>query len=129
MRPLDWVALNVRFTTNDKCAKLHTVAASNNRDHTWRSLHCCLFMPHISGCCFSHTSRSFPAPTPPELPSQEEPRPGVTASAPVSDVSTPAYTNGVWPPVRSVSVAQKNKPSTMLSSNVPSIDLPTDCMA
>jgi len=28
-----------------------------------------------------------------------------------------------------VSVAQKNKPSTMLSSNVQSIDLPMDCMA
>jgi len=28
-----------------------------------------------------------------------------------------------------VSVTQKNKPSTMLFSNVQSIDLPTDCMA
>jgi len=28
-----------------------------------------------------------------------------------------------------VSVAQKNKPSTMLSSNVLSIDLPMNCMA
>ena len=35
-------------------------------------------------------------------------------------VSTPACANGVWPPLRSVSVLQKNKPSTMLSSN-PSI--------
>jgi len=31
--------------------------------------------------------------------------------------------------LRPVSVAQKNKPSAMLSSNVQSIDLPTDCMA
>ena len=66
---------------------------------------------------------------PPEWPSQEEPGSGLTASAPVSDVSAPACTNGVWPPLRPVSVAQKNKPSTMLSSNVQSIDLPMDCMA
>jgi len=39
------------------------------------------------------------------------------------------YKWGVWPPLRPVSVAQKNKPSTMLSSNVQSIDLPTDCTA
>ena len=42
---------------------------------------------------------------------------------------TPACTNGVWPPLRSVSVAQKNKQSTMLSSNVQSIYFPMDCMA
>ena len=66
---------------------------------------------------------------PPEWPSQEEPGSGLTTSAPVSDVSAPACTNGVWPPLRPVSVAQKNKPSTMLSSNVQSIDLPMDCMA
>jgi len=29
------------------CAKLHTVAASNTRDHTTRSLYYCLFAPHI----------------------------------------------------------------------------------
>jgi len=46
-----------------------------------------------------------------------------------SGVSAPVCTNGVWPPLRPVSVAQKNKPSTMLSSNVQSIDFPTDCMA
>ena len=40
-----------------------------------------------------------------------------------------AYTNGVWPPLRPVSVAQKNKPSTMLSSNVQSIDFFMDCTA
>ena len=28
------------------CAKLHTVAASNNRDHSTRSLYYCLFAPH-----------------------------------------------------------------------------------
>ena len=108
IRPLGWVALNVRFTTSGKCAKLHTVAECNNRDHTWRSFHYCLVMPHIYGCCFSRTSRSFPAPAPPELPSQEEPGSGLTASALVSDVSAPAYTSGVWPPLRPVSVAQKN---------------------
>ena len=66
---------------------------------------------------------------PPEWPSQEEPRSSLTASAPVSDVSAPACTNGVWPPLRPVSVVQKNKPSTMLSSNVQSIDLPMECKA
>ena len=35
--------------------------------------------------------------------------------------------NGVWPPLRPVSVAQKNEPSTMLSSNVQSIAIPRDC--
>jgi len=54
---------------------------------------------------------------------------GLTASAPVSGVSDPTYTNGVWLPLRPVSVAYKNKPSTMLSSNVQFIDLPMDCMA
>jgi len=29
------------------CAKLHTVAASNNRSHSPRSLYFCLFAPHI----------------------------------------------------------------------------------
>ena len=65
----------------------------------------------------------------PEWPSQEDPGSGLTASTLVSDVSTLACTNGVWAPLRPVSVAQKNKPSTMLSSNVHYIDLPTDCMA
>ena len=64
-----------------------------------------------------------------EWPSQEEPGSGLTASAPVSEASAPACTNGVWPPLRPVSVAQKNKPSTTLSSNVQSIDLHMDCMA
>jgi len=41
-----------------------------------------------------------------------------TASAPVLDASASACTNGVWPPLRPVSVAQKNKPSIILSSNV-----------
>jgi len=44
----------------------------------------------------------------------------LTASAPVSDVSTPACTNEVWPPLWPMIVAQKNKLSTM-SSNVQSI--------
>jgi len=35
----------------------------------------------------------------------------------------------VWPPLRPVSVAKTNKPSTMLSSNVQSIELPMDRMA
>jgi len=35
---------------NGMCAKLHTVAASNNRDHLTRSLYYCLFAPHT--CIF-----------------------------------------------------------------------------
>jgi len=31
------------------CAKLRTVAASNNRDHLTRSLYYCLFAPHKYG--------------------------------------------------------------------------------
>jgi len=34
---------------------------------------------------------------------------GLTATVTASDVSAPACTNGVWPPLRPVSVAQKNK--------------------
>jgi len=42
---------------SDKCTKLHTVTASNNRDHAPRSLYCsayyCLFVPYIYifECC------------------------------------------------------------------------------
>ena len=60
-----------------------------------------------------------PAPTLPAWASQEQRE---SDSAPVSDVSAPACTNGVRPPLRPVSVAQKNKPSTKLSSNAQSID-------
>jgi len=72
---------------------------------------------------------SNPAPTLQEWPCQGQRGFGSTASALVSDVSAPACTNVVWPPLRPVSVAQKNKPSTMSSSNVQSIDLPMDCTA
>jgi len=48
---------------------------------------------------------------------------GLTASAQVSDVSAPAYTNGVWPLLQFVNVAQKNKPLTILFFTVQSIDL------
>jgi len=51
----------------------------------------------------------------------------LTASAPMSDVSAPAYTNGLWPLLRPVSESQKNKPPTMLSYNVQSTDLHMDC--
>ena len=47
----------------------------------------------------------------------------------VSDVSAPACTNVLWPPLRPVNVMRKNKPSTMLSFNFQSIDLPMDCTA
>jgi len=41
------------------CAKLHTVEASNNRDHGLQSLYYCLFAPHIYGCCSLRTSCSW----------------------------------------------------------------------
>jgi len=69
------------------------------------------------------------APTPSDWPSQEQPGFGLTTSAQVSDVSSPAWTDEVRSPLRLVSVAQKNKPLTMLSSNVQSIDLLMDCTA
>jgi len=54
------------------------------------------------------------APTLLKLPCQEQRGSSLTTFAPVSVVSAPAYTNGVWPPLRPVmSVAQKNKPSTI----------------
>jgi len=63
-------------------------------------------------------SSQRPAPTQTlEWLSQEEPGSGLNASTLVSGAYAPACTNGVWP----VSAAQKNKPSTMLSSNVQSI--------
>jgi len=65
----------------------------------------------------------------PEWPLLQEPVSGLTAYASVSDVSAPASTNGVCTFLRPVSVTQKNKPSTMLSSNIQSIDLPMDCTA
>ena len=61
---------------------------------------------------------SSPAPIPSEWPSQEQPWSSLIASALVSDVAAPAYTNVVWPHLWPVSVAQKNKPSSTLSPNV-----------
>jgi len=72
--------------------------------------------------------RAFSSATPAAI-LQEEPVSGLSASAPVLDVSSPTCTNRVWPPQRPVSVAQKNKPSTMMFSNVQSLDLPMACMA
>jgi len=66
---------------------------------------------------------------PPERPSQQGPGSGLIASAPASGISADVCTNEVWPPLRPVSVAQKNKPSTVLSFNVKSIDLLMDCTA
>jgi len=77
---------------------------------------------------YSAFSSPTAAPTHPEWPSQEEPGSGSFASAPMSDVSAPVCTNGAWPPLRPLSVAQKNKPSIMLSSNIQPINLPMDCM-
>jgi len=52
-----------------------------------------------------------------------------TSAPTLPDTSAPVCTNGVWPPLRLVSLAQKNEPSTMLFSNVQSIDLLMDCTA
>jgi len=46
-------------TPSGMCAKLCTVAASNNKVHPTRSLYYCLFAPHIYRCCSSRTSRSW----------------------------------------------------------------------
>ena len=51
-----------------------------------------------------------------EWPCQEQRGSGLTASAPVSNVSAADYTNGVWPLLWSASVAH-NKPPIILSSN------------
>ena len=48
---------------------------------------------------------------------------------PGSGLTAFARTNRVWPPLRPVSVAQKNKPMTKLSFNVQSIDVLMDCTA
>jgi len=64
------------------------------------------------------------APTLPDWPCQEQRGYGSNAtSAPVLDVVAPAYTNGVWPFLRLVSVAQRNRPLTRLSFTVQSINL------
>ena len=49
------------------------------------------------------------APTFPEWLCQKQRGSGLTASAPVSDVSSPAHTNGIWPLLRLVSMAQRNR--------------------
>ena len=44
-----------------KCAKLHTVVASNNRDYMPWSLYCCLFVLHIYGVVLrAHSVRGEP---------------------------------------------------------------------
>ena len=71
-------------------------------------------------------SSSTSAPTLLEWPCQEEPGSGLTASAPVSDVSTPACTNGYC---LLCSAAQKNKTVNHVAPNVQSIDIPMDSTA
>ena len=53
------------------CAKLCTVAESNNRVHPTRSLCYCLFAPHIYGCCSSCNTNREVATT--SLPFYNEP--------------------------------------------------------
>jgi len=74
----------------------------------WRTLPDSVFQPPTS------------APTLLDWPYQDQRGSGLTAVASVSDVS--AYTNGVWPLLRLVSVVQRNRPLTMLSSTVQSIN-------
>jgi len=74
-------------------------------------------------------SSPTPAPTLLELPFREQRGFGLTASATISDGSAPDYKNRSWPLLQLVSVAQKNRPLTMLYFTVQSIDLPMDCMA
>jgi len=59
----------------------------------------------------------------------EQHKSGLTAFAPVSDVSTLACTNGVWPLLQLVGMVQKNRLLTILSFNVQSINLPMEHMA
>jgi len=47
----------------------------------------------------------------------------------MSDVSDPANTNGVWPLLQLVSVAQTKQTVDHVCYNVLSIDLPTECLA
>jgi len=83
-KPENPVAVGKPESLSGKCGKLHTVAASNNRDHkitlvvtcskyyqlftsftsiirdqSPRSLYYCLFVPHIYGCYSSCTSHSW----------------------------------------------------------------------
>ena len=65
-----------------------------------------------------------------EWPSQEEPGSGLPPPHRRRGFLSCLYKWGsAWPPLRPVSVAQKSKWSTLSSSNVQSIDLPTDCTA
>ena len=43
---VEWLVLLRSEIPSGMCAKLRTVAASNNRDHPTRSLNYCLFAPH-----------------------------------------------------------------------------------
>ena len=107
-----------------RCKHLISSPDNNNIGYVWRSER--ITNGKRSGRTIPQDSAfSSPtlAPILPEWPSQEEPGSGLTASALVSGVSAPTCTNGVWPPLRPVSVAQ-NKPSTMSSSNAQSIGLP-----
>ena len=60
------VSISVRHRASYCCSrkgragsKLHTAAASNDRDHALQSLHYCLFVPLIYGYYSSRTSRSW----------------------------------------------------------------------
>jgi len=55
-------------------------------------------------------SSSTSAPALLEWPCQEEPGSGLTASAPVLDVSAPACTNGAWPPLQCGAEEQNRQP-------------------
>jgi len=54
----------------------------------------------------------------PGMSCQKQRGPGLAASAPVSNVSAPAYTNRVWPLLWFVRLVQRNRPFAMLSCPV-----------
>jgi len=106
----------------------HQLSDNNNRssahwaDHQWRAE----WLDNITRLrtFIPNTGTHHPGMTLPR-------RDWVRLNRPRNDVGrfAPVCPNGVWLPLWPVSVAQKNKPSTTLSSNVQSIDHPMDCTA
>ena len=118
----DRIALNIYELLHWRRAR--TVNVKGRIAAWWR---CCAHLEEIFHRSWWNSSQSTRRPHIRE-PTQHHST-GLTASATVSDASAPAYTNGVWPLLRIVSVAQRSRPLTMLSSNVQSINLPMDRMA
>ena len=131
----DWMLAS--YTSwQPSCPRRHLTGwASSQCSHIVSSMPChgaqtfASLSAHLTiGCKCSTLSSPTLAPSPLEWPCQEQPWSGLTVSAPVSDVSVLLVQMG-YGLLCGLSVAQKNKPSTMLSSNVQSIDLLMDCTA